>query len=74
MHAAGGLVMDIRTRKYAFIAYITLIMRITSYDTNTSRYCFLFCILYSLQYMVREHLVEESNSHQRKAGHGIIRT
>ena len=27
----------------------------------------------SLQYMVREHLVEESNSHHRKAGHGIIR-
>ncbi len=27
----------------------------------------------SLQYMVREHLVEEGNVHQRKAGHGIIR-
>jgi NAD+ kinase len=41
MHAAGGTVMDIRSR--------------------------------NLQYMVREHLVEESNSHQRKASHGIIR-
>lgn len=28
---------------------------------------------FSLQYMVREHLVEESNAHQRKAGHGMIR-
>ncbi len=23
--------------------------------------------------MVREHLVEQSNLHQRKAGHGVIR-
>jgi len=41
MHAAGGAVMDIRSR--------------------------------NLQYMVREHLVEESNAHQRKAGHDMIR-
>lgn len=41
MHAAGGTVMDIRSR--------------------------------NLQYMVREHLVEETNEHQRKAGHGLIR-
>lgn len=29
--------------------------------------------MYSLQYMVREHLVEQANTHQRKAGHGVIR-
>lgn len=28
---------------------------------------------YSVQYMVREHLVELGNEHQRKAGHGMVR-
>eukprot|EP01038_Epipyxis_sp_PR26KG_P014776 gene14776-19857_t len=28
----------------------------------------------SLQYMVREHLIEEGHSHQSKASHGVIRT
>jgi hypothetical protein len=27
---------------------------------------------FSLQYMIREHLVEETNAHQLKAGHGMI--
>ncbi len=29
-------------------------------------------LCYSLQYMVREHLVEEGSSYQEKAGHGFL--
>lgn len=29
--------------------------------------------MHSLQYMVREHLVEEGSTYEKKAGHGIIR-
>jgi hypothetical protein len=39
-------------------------------------YYYLISIIYydtSLQYMVREHLVDDDNSHQKKAGHGVIR-
>lgn len=36
--------------------------------------CHYLLLTYSLQYMIREHLVDEEKArHQKKAGHGFIR-
>jgi hypothetical protein len=59
MAAAGGEWMDRRSTRYGKCSLVT---------------AHEIFICFSLQYMVREHLIEEGQEHLRSFGHGMIGT